>query len=79
MSLTYWFVGAKNMGVKEEAGAAIRALPTMALRDRCSGEGRKRAATEPGRVHQRSQGRNSEVYLGRNQWRNEGGGGGRVG
>jgi len=39
--------------VKEEAGATIGALPTLAFRDGCSGKGGKGAAAEPGRRQRR--------------------------
>jgi len=68
-----------DLGVKEEAGAAIGVLPTMVFGDRCGGEGRKQAAAELGRVQQWSQGRKGEAESGRKQQRNEGGGGGRFG
>jgi len=40
------FDGAKDLGVKKEAGPAIGALPTLLLSDRCSQEEGKGASVK---------------------------------
>jgi len=74
LSLPDRFGGANDLGVKEEAGATIGALPTLAFRDGCSGEGGKGVAAESGRRQRQSWGRKGVAESGRRQQRNEGGG-----
>jgi len=74
LSLPDRFGGAKYLGVKEEAGATIGALATLAFRDGCSGEGGKGPAAETGRRQRRSRRRKGVAELGRRQQRNEEGG-----
>ena len=58
LSLPGRFGGAKDLGVKKEAGVTIGALLTLAFGDRCTREGRKGVAAEPGRRKRPSQGKN---------------------
>ena len=77
MSLPGRFGCAKDLGLKEEAGVMIGALPTLAFGDRCTGEGRKGVSTEPGRRQQPIQGRKGVAELLRRKRWNEGGDSGR--
>jgi len=63
-SLADRFGGAKDLGVEEEAGAAVGMLSMLTFGDICSGEGGKQAAAEPSRGQRQSQGRKGAAESG---------------